>query len=205
MARHYATRDFFRQMPNPLLSRYFHARGVFADLDIAALPEPQPEELWAAWLTLDDAGLRNPAGACRKNTPLVSITGATLSSVQAHTEDGLDHACIFFLTPNGDDQVTFTLVPHAACDSGGIRTAERTQLTEVPSARTIPAPEDTDPSDPSKLSVSNSEATEGDDSTIDFIVKLDPASDETVTVDSRPTTGRRQPARTTPRRTARLP
>ena len=42
MARHYATRDFFRQMPNPLLARYFHARGVFDDLDIAALPEPQP-------------------------------------------------------------------------------------------------------------------------------------------------------------------
>ena len=55
MARHYATRDFFRQMPNPLLARYFHARGVFDDLDITALPEPQPEELWAAWLTLDDA------------------------------------------------------------------------------------------------------------------------------------------------------
>ena len=42
MARHYATRDFFRQMPNPLLARYFHACGVFADLDIAAMPEPQP-------------------------------------------------------------------------------------------------------------------------------------------------------------------
>ena len=55
MVRHYATRDFFRQMPNSLLARYFHARGVFADLDIAALPEPQPDALWAAWLTLDDA------------------------------------------------------------------------------------------------------------------------------------------------------
>ena len=54
MARHYATRDFFRQMPNPLLARYFHARGVFDDLDMAALPEPQPDALWAAWLTLDD-------------------------------------------------------------------------------------------------------------------------------------------------------
>ena len=54
MARHYATRDFFRQIPNPLLARYFHARGVFADRDIAALPEPQPDALWAAWLTLDD-------------------------------------------------------------------------------------------------------------------------------------------------------
>ena len=54
MARHYATRDFFRQMPNPLLARYFHARGVFADLDIAAMPESQPDALWAAWLTLND-------------------------------------------------------------------------------------------------------------------------------------------------------
>ena len=54
MARHYATRDRshggFRQIPNPLLARYFHARGVFADLDIAALPEPQPDALWAVCL-----------------------------------------------------------------------------------------------------------------------------------------------------------
>ena len=42
-------------MPNPLLARYFHARGVFNDLDVAALPEPQPDALWAAWLTLDDS------------------------------------------------------------------------------------------------------------------------------------------------------
>ena len=55
MARHYATRDFFRQMPNRLLARYFHARGVFDDLDIAAMPEPHPDALCAAWLDLDCA------------------------------------------------------------------------------------------------------------------------------------------------------
>ncbi len=27
MARHYSTKDFFRQMPNTLLARYFHQRG----------------------------------------------------------------------------------------------------------------------------------------------------------------------------------
>ena len=27
MGRHYSTRDFFRQMPNRLLARYFTARG----------------------------------------------------------------------------------------------------------------------------------------------------------------------------------
>ena len=54
MVRHYSTRDFFRQMPNRLLARYFHTRGVLADLDMAALPEAHPNALFAAWLELDD-------------------------------------------------------------------------------------------------------------------------------------------------------
>ena len=55
MARHYSTRDFFRQMPNALLERYFHARGVFGDLDFPAMKETQPDELFAAWLYLPDS------------------------------------------------------------------------------------------------------------------------------------------------------
>ena len=54
MARHYSTKDFFRQMPNALLARYFHARGLFADLDFSALKESQPDALFAAWLPLPD-------------------------------------------------------------------------------------------------------------------------------------------------------
>jgi len=33
MARHYSTKDFFRQMPNALLARNFEGREVFGDLD----------------------------------------------------------------------------------------------------------------------------------------------------------------------------
>jgi hypothetical protein len=55
MARHYSTRDFFRQMPNALLARYFHAHAVFGDLDFAAMTETQPDELFSAWLYLPDA------------------------------------------------------------------------------------------------------------------------------------------------------
>src|ERR1019366_4394599 len=54
MARHYTTREFFRQMPNGLLARYFQGRGVLADLDFAALKEAQPEDLFTAWLELPD-------------------------------------------------------------------------------------------------------------------------------------------------------
>ena len=43
------------------------------------------------------------------NTPSVQVTGGTISAVQAHTEDGLAHAWLFFLTPDGDGDVTFTV------------------------------------------------------------------------------------------------
>lgn len=55
MARHYSTKDFFRQMPNALLARYFQGRGLFGELDFADLKETQPDALFAAWLDLLDA------------------------------------------------------------------------------------------------------------------------------------------------------
>ena len=54
MARHYSTKDFFRQMPNTLLARYFQGRGLFGDLDFSAMKETQPDELFGAWLYLSD-------------------------------------------------------------------------------------------------------------------------------------------------------
>lgn len=54
MARHYSTKDFFRQMPNTLLARYFQGQGLFADLDFAAMKEGKPDALFTAWLELPD-------------------------------------------------------------------------------------------------------------------------------------------------------
>ena len=54
MARHYSSKGFFRQMPNSLLARYFQARGLFVDMDITAMKEGKPDELFGAWLVLLD-------------------------------------------------------------------------------------------------------------------------------------------------------
>lgn len=62
MARHYSTRDFFRQMPNALLARYFHEWEVFGELDFAAMKEGKPDALFDAWLALPD-GPRNEMDA----------------------------------------------------------------------------------------------------------------------------------------------
>ncbi|MFZ4482057.1 MAG: hypothetical protein ACOYNZ_19440, partial [Rhodoferax sp.] len=48
------TRDFFRQVPNALLNRYFDAQGVFADFDFATLSETKVDTLFTAWLALSD-------------------------------------------------------------------------------------------------------------------------------------------------------
>lgn len=55
MVRHYSTKEFFRQMPNVLLARYFHAEGLFRDLKFAAMKEGNPAELFNAWLGLSDS------------------------------------------------------------------------------------------------------------------------------------------------------
>jgi hypothetical protein len=54
MARHYSTTSFFRQVPNALLARYFHERGLFVDLDFSAIKETKPDSLFAAWLYLPE-------------------------------------------------------------------------------------------------------------------------------------------------------
>ena len=74
------------------------------------------------------------------NTPSVSVTGASGLSVQPHAEDGIENAYIFFMTPDGDGDVTFALTANAACAAGGICTAGGTVLTQVPAAWTIPGP-----------------------------------------------------------------
>lgn len=52
MAQHYSIKDFFRQMPNVLLARYFKNKGLFSELDFAAMKEGKPDELFSAWLNL---------------------------------------------------------------------------------------------------------------------------------------------------------
>ena len=115
-----------------------------------------------------------------KTTPSVLVDGATITSVEAHTETGLQNAYIFTLEPDGENDITFTLKSNEDCTSGGICTSASIKLIETPADLTITGPKP--PPVVSQLSVSNTAATEEEDSTIDFVVTLNPASAETVTV-----------------------
>ena len=58
MAKHYSTRDFFRQMPNALLARYFQSKALFENLDFTSMKETKTDPLFESWLNLPDV-LRN--------------------------------------------------------------------------------------------------------------------------------------------------
>ena len=83
-----------------------------------------------------------PVASFEKTTPSVSLTGATVSSVRRHEEDGLENAWIFFLDPDGNDDIVFRLVTGQPCDSGGICTGDGTTLSAVPELRVLPGPEE---------------------------------------------------------------
>lgn len=52
MDKNYSTKDFFRQMPNALLARYFQGHDIFGDLDFTTMKEGNRDDLFAAWLVL---------------------------------------------------------------------------------------------------------------------------------------------------------
>lgn len=54
MARHYTTKDFFRQMPNALLARFFQERDLLLEFDFIAMKESKPDALFVAWLDLSE-------------------------------------------------------------------------------------------------------------------------------------------------------
>ena len=99
-----------------------------------------------------------PVQSFDKTTPSVSLTGATVSSLVRHEEDGLENAWVLFLDPEGNDEIVFTLVAGQSCDVGGICTGEGKMLSEG-GTTTLPGPEEEDKPDNTGSNEPNSPAT----------------------------------------------
>ena len=85
-----------------------------------------------------------PVATFTKNTPSVLVDGATITSVEAHTETSLQNAYIFTLEPDGENDITFTLKSNEDCTSGGICTSAGIKLIETPAVLTITRSQTTD-------------------------------------------------------------
>ena len=93
-----------------------------------------------------------------KTTPSLSLTGAAVRSVRQHEEDGLDNAWIFFLDPDGSDDIVFSLVTGQPCDSGGICAEGGTTLSGGVQV-TLPGPDEEGEPDNPEPDDPNSPAT----------------------------------------------
>ena len=114
----------------------------------------------------------------------------------ARRVDGRHDLWEITVEPDDNSDVVITLPANRSCTTAGaICTREDSprQLTNAPSA-TVPGPADQSSSDTtddtaeeptatSQLSVANATASEEDDSTIDFVVTLNPAGEASITVD----------------------
>ena len=99
-----------------------------------------------------------PVQSFTKDTPSVSLNGATVSSLLRHEEDGLENAWVFFLDPEGNDDIMFTLVAGQLCDGDGICTGEGKMLSEG-GTTTLPGPDEEDKPDNTGSNEPNSPAT----------------------------------------------
>lgn len=89
MAREYQPRQFFRQVPNRLLKRYFDSKNVLREVDFAKLKETKIEPIHAAWVALSDEVRNDMERDFREVHDLATEGGtkAILDEAQFHGED----------------------------------------------------------------------------------------------------------------------
>lgn len=127
MARHYTTRDFFRQMPNALLARYFQGQGLFVDLDFAVMKETKPNELFGAWLYLPDGQRNEMESAFREIFEMGNEKGflAILDEARWQLRDSPDSIPPLVDTlsalPNHFERAMVTFLDHKAFWKGATR------------------------------------------------------------------------------------
>jgi len=127
MARHYSTKNFFRQMPNALLARYFTDRRLFDDLDFGAMKETKPDALFDARLELPEER-RKPMDAefqdvfelsCEKG--FRAIIDEARWQMRANPEALTDFVETLSALPGHYHKAMVTYLDHKKCWTGATR------------------------------------------------------------------------------------
>lgn len=89
MAREYQPRQFFRQVPNHLLKRYFDGKNMLSEVNFTKLTETKIEPIHEAWLKLPDEARNDMERDFREVHDLATEGGnnAIRDEAQFHGED----------------------------------------------------------------------------------------------------------------------
>lgn len=137
MTRTYTVREFLRQMPLALLERFFHARGLFKDLDFSAMKDGKAEELWGAWLYLPNEE-RDPANAEMREIFEMSCEKGCIGIIDEarwQLRDKQDELTAFVETlsslPNHYHRAMVTYLDHHFCWKGATHFYHADSLTRA--------------------------------------------------------------------------
>lgn len=94
MTRHYSTRDFFRQMPNAYVARYFASREVLQDFDFKTLKETKVDALFDAWMALPEDSRMHMESELREIADMSNEKGviAIIDEAEFHLSGEGEHA-----------------------------------------------------------------------------------------------------------------
>ncbi|MGE3907144.1 MAG: hypothetical protein AB7F36_14410 [Reyranellaceae bacterium] len=124
MARHFSVPHFFRQVPNPLLKRYFDYIGLFPEFDFEALPETKPGPLLAEWDGLPEKRRQEIERQLREIFDLACDKGAVAILDEARWQHANDPAKLQALTAKLADikshyaRAMTTFLDHKECWRG---------------------------------------------------------------------------------------
>lgn len=144
MAQNFSTKDFFRQMPNGLLARYFHGKGLMADLDFAAMKEGKPDALFDAWLELPDPIRSKLDAELRDIHAMCGEKGWVSIADEAHFQfkNAPDQLAAFLeamaALPGHQDRAMVTFLDHPACWKGATRFNHSDGLTYWKKRKNLP-------------------------------------------------------------------
>ena len=154
MAQNFSTKDFFRQMPNAQLARYFHAKGLMAELDFLAMKEAKPDALFDAWLALPDATRNHLDAELRDIHALCNEKGWQAIADEAHwqlsaePEKLTEFLAIMAALPGHHDRAMLTFLDYLACWKGATRFHHSDTLSYWKKRKNLPKnPAAVDPAD----------------------------------------------------------
>jgi hypothetical protein len=143
MAKHYSTRDFFRNTPNALLARYFAAREVLQDFDFAAIKETKIDALFEAWLAVSEAQRAKMEVDLREIGDMSNEKGvkAIIDEAEYHlSEDGVHETFVAMLMalPGHHERAMTTFLDHPALWKGATRLYHADTLSHWRKRKNLP-------------------------------------------------------------------
>lgn len=143
MAKHYSTKDFFRNTPNAMLACYFAARDVLQGFDFKAIKETKIEPLFEAWMAVPEAQRAQMEVGLREIADMSNEKGvmAIIDEALYHLDEEGKHAAFVALLmglPGHHERAMTTFLDYPSLWKGATRLYHADTLSHWRKRKNLP-------------------------------------------------------------------